>query len=57
MLALSVRQPYAELILRGTKRIEYRTMAATNLIGQRFFIYASKKKWSVASGQWPVDAR
>ena len=24
MLALSIRQPYAELILRGRKRIEYR---------------------------------
>jgi len=25
MLALSIRQPYAELILRGIKRVEYRT--------------------------------
>ncbi len=27
MLALSIRQPYAELILRGVKRIEYRSRA------------------------------
>jgi len=42
MLALSIRQPYAELILRGLKRIEYRSRP-TRLIGERFWIYASKK--------------
>jgi len=39
--ALSIRQPFAELILRGTKTIEYRTRA-TRIIGERFWIYAAK---------------
>jgi len=43
MRALSIRQPYAELILRGIKRIEYRSRA-TQLVGERFWIYASKGK-------------
>lgn len=42
MLTLSIRQPYAELILRGVKTIEYRSRA-TRIIGERFDIYASKK--------------
>jgi hypothetical protein len=37
--ALSVRQPYAEQILRGTKKIEYRSRA-TKIRG-KFLIYAS----------------
>ena len=41
MLALSIRQPYAELILRGIKTVEYRSRP-TRIIGQRFYIYASK---------------
>jgi hypothetical protein len=41
VLALSVRQPFAELILRGIKTVEYRTRP-TRIIGQRFWIYASK---------------
>lgn len=40
--ALSIRQPYAELILRGIKRVEYRAHA-TKLLGERFWIYAPKK--------------
>lgn len=40
MRALSIRQPYAELILRGIKTIEYRSRA-TKVIGERFWIYAS----------------
>ena len=40
--ALSIRQPYAELILRGEKTIEYRTRP-TRIIGERFYIYASRK--------------
>jgi hypothetical protein len=44
--ALSIRQPYAELILRGLKTVEYRSRP-TRIIGERFFIYASKGK-----GQW-----
>jgi hypothetical protein len=41
MRALSIRQPYAELILRGIKTVEYRSRA-TAIIGERFLIYASK---------------
>ena len=40
MRALSIRQPYAELILRGVKTVEYRSFA-TRKIGERFYIYAS----------------
>ena len=46
MLALSIRQPYAELILRGVKTIEYRSRP-TRKIGERFYIYAAKK-WAGA---------
>ena len=42
MRALSIRQPYAELILRGVKRIEYRSRP-TRIIGERFWIYACKR--------------
>jgi hypothetical protein len=41
MLALSIRQPFAELILRGIKTIEYRSRP-TKIIGERFYIYACK---------------
>jgi hypothetical protein len=56
MLALSIRQPYAELILRGIKTVEYRTRA-TKIVGERFYIYASKQK-AVGSRQkmaWSAD--
>ena len=39
--ALSIRQPYAELIMRGIKKIEYRPMP-TN-IRERVYIYATKR--------------
>ena len=42
MRALSIRQPYAEMILRGEKTIEYRSRP-TKIIGERFYIYAAKK--------------
>ena len=42
MRALSIRQPYAELILRGIKKIEYRSRP-TRIIGERFYIYAARK--------------
>src|SRR5476651_1710149 len=45
MRALSIRQPYAELILRGIKPIEFRSRP-TKIIGERFYIYASKQ-WAV----------
>jgi hypothetical protein len=40
--ALSIRQPFAELILRGMKTIEYRSRP-TRIIGERFYIYASRQ--------------
>jgi hypothetical protein len=64
MRALSIRQPWAELILRGIKTIEYRSRA-TSIVGERFWIYASKgtpKKYGVGStrqvagkGIWSTD--
>ena len=50
MLALSVRQPYAELILRGIKTIEFRSRP-TRVIGQRFYLYASR-----GGGDWRKSA-
>ena len=38
--ALSVRQPYAELILRGEKTVEWRSRR-TSIVGERLWIYAS----------------
>lgn len=49
MLALSIRQPWAELILRGIKTIEYRSRP-TRIIGQRFYIYASRSKTTPGRG-------
>lgn len=49
MRALSIRQPFAELILTGRKTIEYRTRS-TRIIGERFFIYASKA-WALREAQ------
>ncbi len=42
MRALSIRQPYAELILRGIKTIEYRSRR-TRITGERIYIYAARK--------------
>lgn len=42
MRALSIRQPYAEMILRGEKTVEYRSQR-TRIIGERFYIYAPRK--------------
>jgi hypothetical protein len=39
--ALSVRQPFAEMILAGTKKVEYRTVPTR--IRERVYIYASRK--------------
>jgi hypothetical protein len=41
MRALSIRQPYAELILRGIKTVELRSRS-TRIVGEGFYIYASK---------------
>ena len=40
MRALSIRQPYVEQILLGTKRIEYRSRQTR--IRDRFYLYAAK---------------
>ena len=42
MRALSIRQPWAELILRGVKTVEYRSRP-TRVIEERFWIYASQR--------------
>ena len=55
--ALSIRQPYAEAIMLGTKRIEYRSRP-TN-IRERVYIYASLAPGDVedfeAMGKKPGD--
>jgi hypothetical protein len=38
--ALSIRQPYAEMILRGMKRLEYRSRPTA--IRERVYLYASR---------------
>ena len=47
--ALSIRQPYVEQILRGTKKIEYRTQP-TN-IRETVYIYASQTPGPVGEFQ------
>src|SRR5688572_16411748 len=54
MRALSIRQPYAELILRGIKTVEYRTRP-TRIVGERFHIYAPLKKASAIPKAWSRD--
>jgi hypothetical protein len=57
MRALSIRQPYAELILRGLKSVEFRSRP-TRIIGQRFWIYASLKTAGIArAGSWSSELR
>ncbi len=51
MLALSIRQPYAELILRGIKTVELRSRS-TRIIDKPFWIYASKVR---APAIWSED--
>jgi hypothetical protein len=58
--ALSIKQPYAEMILRGVKTVEYRSQITH--IRERVYIYASKtpgekeffEKLKVAPGDLPV---
>src|SRR5829696_3070406 len=54
MRALSICQPYAELILRGIKTVEYRTRP-TRILGQRFYIYAPLKAAPDARKVWSRD--
>jgi hypothetical protein len=55
--ALSVRQPFAEMILRGTKKIEYRGVRTH--IRERVYIYASTRpreaEWFKKLGCEPGD--
>jgi len=51
MRALSIRQPWVELILRGVKTVEFRSRP-TRIVGERFYIYAAGK-W----GAGPAKAR
>ena len=55
MRALSIRQPYAELILRGIKTVELRSRS-TRIVGERFYIYASKGK-ATPPPIWSADLR
>jgi hypothetical protein len=40
--AISIRQPWAEEILQGTKEYEYRTTAC-RILNERVYVYASRK--------------
>lgn len=39
--AISIRQPYVEMILRGVKKVEYRSQVTH--IRERVYLYASLK--------------
>jgi len=54
MRALSIRQPYAELILRGIKTVELRSRS-TRIVGERFYIYACKARARMPI--WSADLR
>src|SRR4051812_35944260 len=56
MRALSIRQPYAELILRGIKTAELRSRS-TRIVGERFYIYACKTKATPPVAVWSDDLR
>ena len=56
MRALSIRQPYAEMILRGIKTIEYRSRP-TRIIGERFLIYAAKGPATKRSADVATEGR
>ncbi len=56
MRALSIRQPYAELILRGIKTAELRSRSTT-IVGERFYIYACKAKAKPPVPIWSDDLR
>jgi len=44
--ALSIRQPHAEAIMRGVKKIEYRS--GPTKIREKIFVYASLGRYSAA---------
>ena len=51
--ALSIRQPYAERILRGDKKIEYRTWPTTHR--GKIYIYAAKTPVLLPGHEDPLD--
>ena len=51
MRALSIRQPFADQILRGKKRVEYRSIP-TRIVG-RVYIYASARPATLAGANLP----
>ncbi|MGI9012861.1 MAG: ASCH domain-containing protein [Phycisphaerales bacterium] len=53
MRALSIRQPYANQILRGYKKIEYRS-TSTKIVGERFYIYVPQKPAAAGAMGWTV---
>jgi len=56
MKALTVRQPWAGLIARGTKDVENRTWEPTIAIGERFAIHAGRMDPNVDVEWWdPAD--
>ncbi len=54
MRAHSVRQPYAELLLREIKTVELRSRRTT-IIGERFYLYAAEAK--TKRPVWSEDLR
>lgn len=56
MRALSIRQPFAELILTGRKTVEYRSRP-TRIVGERFYLYASRTWAADGAGAraWSTD--
>ena len=57
MRALSIRQPYAELILRGVKTAELRSRP-TRVVGERFHLYACRARAAaVGVPVWSADLR
>lgn len=49
-LALSIRQPHVEAILRGIKQFEYRRMSTT--LRERIYLYASRSRYSQKEEQF-----
>jgi hypothetical protein len=49
MGALSIRHPYAELILRGIRTAELRSISTT-IVGERFYIHACRAKTALGIG-------
>src|SRR3954463_15466639 len=48
------RPPWSQLAQPAGFPSWYSTMGGDRIVGERFWIYASRKKGSVAGAQWPV---